>query len=114
MKKEGYHMDNCRFLESSFAVEAFKTLYSIQNNIHYNMNQFDRLMKNGTVIVGILCVLIFFLYKKQKQKLIADSTRNQLPTFYSLRLNSFDTITKRLGGLNYFYRKNVLDRKLYL
>lgn len=107
-------MDNCRFLESSFAVEAFKTLYSIQNNIYYNMNQFDRLMKNGTVIVGILCVLIFFLYKKQKQKLIADSTRNQLPTFYSLRLNSFDTITKRLGGLNYFYRKNVLDRKLYL
>lgn len=109
-------MDNCRFLESSFAVEAFKTLYSIQNNIYYNMNQFDRLMRNGIVIVEILCVLIFFLYKKQKQKqkLIADPVRNQLPTFYSLRLNSFDTITKRLGGLNYFYRKNVLDRKLYL
>lgn len=56
-------MDNCRFLESSFAVEAFKTLHSIQNNIHYNMNKFDRLMKNGTVIVGILCVLIFSVQK---------------------------------------------------
>lgn len=71
MKKEGYHIDNCRFLESSFAVEAFKTLYSIQNNIHYNMNQFDILMKNGTVIVGILCVLIFFCTKnKNKNSLL--------------------------------------------